>query len=734
MPRSLRTAVVSALPVAVVAWAWLRLESPREAALRAAALGALGIAVALVRPVAARVVVFVVALALGSRLAFGLSVFHPRHLFGPLDARAGNGLVDFYDVHLPFDPRLHPDMRSLALTAVLAFALLVALLVDLGRPLPALLALLLGAGWPATLLGPSGALTAGTLVLLAGLVILVGLARRRPPRATVPAVAVMGAIAFGLASSTAAAQHGVVAWQAWRPLTHASKLVTVSFVWDSRYRPITFPRKRTRVLEVAAPASASLYWRAAVLDDFLANRWDIGAARPADELEPPASLRPDQQVEQTVTVDALGGTRLVGGGQPVRFQAGVRLDQPVTGIALLGSGLSHGFRYSVYSYAPQPTAAAVAGSQPEYPSELQEEGMLDVYPGVSLPEFGTAKRAAAARGVLRAHPELTPYAPLAALAEHVAGRAPTPYAAAAALQRWFRSTGGFVYTNRPAQSRFPLVDFVARTRAGYCQHFAGAMALMLRYLGIPARVAVGFSSGTYSSSRQAWLVTDHDAHAWVEVWFSGYGWLPFDPTPASARPEQGELSAGYASPSQRAVRGSGKLGRAEHSPASSHNHGDEFGAGVGTVAAAGHAHGRPLLETLLLLVLLLAAAGAGGVVALKLGLRALRRLRRDPRRVASACREELAAFLVDQRIVAARSATLHELGALVRHELAVDPDRFVAAASQARFGRPESAAATARHARRELRALLRDVRRRLSGRERLRGLLSLRSLGVDPAA
>ena len=74
----------------------------------------------------------------------------------------------------------------------------------------------------------------------------------------------------------------------------------------------------------------------------------------------------------------------------------------------------------------------------------------------------------------------------------------------------------------------PLVGFVVDTRTGYCQHFAGAMALMLRLLGIPARVAAGFVPGHYHDG--TWTVTDHDAHTWVEVWFRGYGWLAFDPT------------------------------------------------------------------------------------------------------------------------------------------------------------------------------------------------------------
>src|SRR5207248_1566510 len=95
---------------------------------------------------------------------------------------------------------------------------------------------------------------------------------------------------------------------------------------------------------------------------------------------------------------------------------------------------------------------------------------------------------------------------------------------------WFRVRGGFTYSNRPpTTSGPPLVGFVTRTRAGYCQHFAGAMALMLRYLGIPARVAVGFSSGRYDAKRGVWTVTDHDAHAWVETWFRGYGWQPASP-------------------------------------------------------------------------------------------------------------------------------------------------------------------------------------------------------------
>jgi hypothetical protein len=215
-------------------------------------------------------------------------------------------------------------------------------------------------------------------------------------------------------------------------------------------------------------------------------------------------------------------------------------------------------------------------------------------------------------------------------------------------------------------------------------------------------------------------VTDHDAHAWVEVWFGGYGWLPFDPTPAAGRPALGQLSATYAAQPKVATA-------APAQQSSRHREGDAPSALTAAPAPAQRRDG-----SLVLLLVLLATAVLAVVTVAKLAARRARYLTRDPRQVAAACRRELADFLLDQRIGAARSATLHELGALVRDELAVDPDRFVAAAAAARFGPPAGARAAARDARRELRALMRLVRRRLSARERVRGLLSLRSIGFAP--
>jgi hypothetical protein len=78
------------------------------------------------------------------------------------------------------------------------------------------------------------------------------------------------------------------------------------------------------------------------------------------------------------------------------------------------------------------------------------------------------------------------------------------------------------------------MSFLYRDRAGYCQQFSGAAALMLRMVGIPARIASGFTPGTLNPDTHEYVVRDLDAHSWIEVWFQGIGWVPFDPTPALA--------------------------------------------------------------------------------------------------------------------------------------------------------------------------------------------------------
>jgi transglutaminase-like putative cysteine protease len=729
----------------VVAWAWLRLDQPIAPLWRPLVLLALTLGAAAPQRRRLRLLAAAVATLLAARIVFGVDLLPWRaaDALSTVGTQFGNGVSDFYGTHLPFDPRLHAAMGELVLAALFGFSLVAALLAAERKPIAAAAAVLVGAGWPGTLLGPSHGIPMGAAILAAALVVLAGLGSRRVPALALPATALVAAGAVAVGSATAA-RHGLVHWQSWNLAGRATGSVRVGFVWDVRYGGLSWPARPSIVLEVKSDQRPT-YLRAAVLDDFVGDRWAIGLPRASDFLEPPAAHRPGNQTREVVTVGALADRHLVGGSIPIRFAAGgAPLTVAAGGIASRHQDLPRGFQYTVWSYDPQATAAQLRRSPPDYPPALARDGFFDVGRGVAMPAFGTEDRAGSVHGLLTVNPDLYQYRPLALLAEQLAGRTRTPYDAAARLENWFVASGHFRYSNHPAVIAPPLVNFVTRTRAGYCQYFAGAMTLMLRYLGIPSRVAVGFAGAAYSASRHAWLVTDTDAHAWVEVWFKGYGWVPFDPTPPAPGSARVPTLPGTtipvgggeppATPTFHAAAGSGRPSAVARKLNPQNGLGGRHAhRGALPAPASTGGGGRSRALPVLLLLLVLAAAG-GGIVVAKAGIRLRRRVYRDPRRVAAACREELEAFLVDQRIDVPQSATLHEVGKLVEETLGVQSAAFVDAASAARFAPDAQAAAGAATARRELRALLGAARRSLTRGERLRGLFSLRSLARPAVA
>lgn len=127
------------------------------------------------------------------------------------------------------------------------------------------------------------------------------------------------------------------------------------------------------------------------------------------------------------------------------------------------------------------------------------------------------------------------------LARQVTRDADTPYRKAVRLQEWFTQDGGFVYSvQTEGHGNSALVDFLINSRVGYCEQFAASMAVMARVLGIPARVAIGYTGG--SNVGGVWQVGTQDTHAWPELYFEGVGWLAFEPTPS------GGLGQGTARP------------------------------------------------------------------------------------------------------------------------------------------------------------------------------------------
>ncbi len=135
-----------------------------------------------------------------------------------------------------------------------------------------------------------------------------------------------------------------------------------------------------------------------------------------------------------------------------------------------------------------------------------------------------------ARGNYLQLPDLDPR--IAALADSLTRGLDNRYDQAAAIRDWLRTE--FSYTRElPATSaRATLEHFLFRRRAGHCEYFSTALAVLLRSRGIPARNVNGFLGGEWSEFGQYLAVTQNEAHSWVEVWYPGYGWVPMDATPA----------------------------------------------------------------------------------------------------------------------------------------------------------------------------------------------------------
>ena len=125
------------------------------------------------------------------------------------------------------------------------------------------------------------------------------------------------------------------------------------------------------------------------------------------------------------------------------------------------------------------------------------------------------------------HPEIE------RLAFEIARKETNPIARAFTLEQFLRAEYEYSLENRSSLAKDPLYDFLFVTRAGHCEYFATAQAMMMRTLGIPSRVINGFRRGNFNRWSEHFIVRQSDAHSWVEGYFPGMGWVEFDSTPVS---------------------------------------------------------------------------------------------------------------------------------------------------------------------------------------------------------
>jgi transglutaminase-like putative cysteine protease len=145
---------------------------------------------------------------------------------------------------------------------------------------------------------------------------------------------------------------------------------------------------------------------------------------------------------------------------------------------------------------------------------------------------------------------------LTAIAREITKKATTPFEKAQALEDFFQS-GKFTYTlhaNLPNTGQ-GVLDFLTKDRQGFCEQFAFAMAVLARLVGIPSRIAIGYTGGSQHSGGSIWHVTTSDAHSWPELYFPQIGWLRFEPTPGGPRGQGTASQPSYGIPSSNSGPG-----------------------------------------------------------------------------------------------------------------------------------------------------------------------------------
>jgi len=255
------------------------------------------------------------------------------------------------------------------------------------------------------------------------------------------------------------------------------------------------------------------YWRLTALDTFDGQIWSSNDSyrKSGRELDAPQRARVAQDIIQDYSIKDLASIWLPAAYQPLEIEGveGVSYN-PESGSAISKFPTSDGLNYTVRSARPSFTRAELSGGRALTPASLQSH--------LELP------------------PDIPPEVRDLATSIVGAADAATPFAKAIALQDYLRNNYQYDINIDQGHGRQALSNFLFSTKRGYCEQFAGSYAVLARMVGLPSRVAVGFTPGDFDQAAGVYRVKGIHAHAWPEVFIEGAGWVLFEPTPGRGAP------------------------------------------------------------------------------------------------------------------------------------------------------------------------------------------------------
>jgi protein-glutamine gamma-glutamyltransferase len=337
---------------------------------------------------------------------------------------------------------------------------------------------------------------------------------RRVARGPGAAIVATAAVAAMVVVGTAGPRH------AWFDSADAASSGVRTFDPGHSYGPLEGKRDGTTMLRVRARQPA--YWRVRVLSRYDGRGWTVSPQREARLPQPSART---QEIE--VDVRALRSRAIVSPGEVLGVGArGVtsRLDGDYV---VLQSSPGPGAHYRVRAAVVRASRATLSAAPPPRDPALRRYTTVPVAGRpVQVPLLGSHDAPEVDASLAR-----SPYRRTLALARRLSSGARSELEVVARVERFLKQR--YRYETNVQDGPRPLDSFLFGRHTGYCQHFSGAAALLLRLAGVPARVVTGFAPGRYDATHHAWQVRDVDAHSWVEVYFEGAGWVTVDPTPGS---------------------------------------------------------------------------------------------------------------------------------------------------------------------------------------------------------